>query len=493
MNIWKRKGLLENHTILNQRVKGILGDDRSMVSPSPELRKKIKEELEELRGASSGLVRTMLRAKQRIPVGMNDGLIYPGSIFPVGTAVGVIQRAAAERAPLRGAIRVIVVLVEFSDKTFDQPTQHYEDLFFSTGVLNDGSVKEYFDEVTNGLVDIVGEVTGPYTLPNKLIEYANGASGTGSSQPNARTMARHAAESANPDVNFGLYDNDNDNYVDAFIVLHAGAGAESTGDVNDIWSHKWVLAGGDYDADGIKIYAYLTVPEEATIGVCCHELGHLLFGFPDLYDTDYSSEGVGNWCLMSGGSWLGGGEIPAHPSAWCKLQQGWATVEEPLDNPGLEIADVKTGYKVYRLWKNASSGKEYFLVENRQKTMYDRKLPGEGLLIWHIDDSIPTNSDEIHPKVALVQSDGNKDLENGNNRGDAGDPFPGSANNTSFDKSSTPDSTSYSGLDTCVTIMNISGPGAAMTADIETRCDGEKTTCCQRFLRWLASIFRRAG
>ena len=42
-----------------------------------------------------------------------------------------------------------------------------------------------------------------------------------------------------------------------------------------------------------------------------HELGHLLFGFPDLYDTDYTSEGIGDWCLMAAGSWNGGGDTPA--------------------------------------------------------------------------------------------------------------------------------------------------------------------------------------
>ena len=70
--------------------------------------------------------------------------------------------------------------------------------------------------------------------------------------------------------------------------------------------------------DATKIYGYLTIPEDAKIGVCAHELGHLLFGFPDLYDTDDTSEGIGNWCLMAGGSWNGGGDVPAHPSAWCK-------------------------------------------------------------------------------------------------------------------------------------------------------------------------------
>ena len=87
-----------------------------------------------------------------------------------------------------------------------------------------------------------------------------------------------------------------------------------------------MLSGVRVRADGDQIYAYLTVPEDARIGVCAHELGHLLFGWPDLYDTDNTSDGIGNWCLMAGGSWNGGGDTPAHPSAWCKAQQEWVTV-----------------------------------------------------------------------------------------------------------------------------------------------------------------------
>jgi hypothetical protein len=77
----------------------------------------------------------------------------------------------------------------------------------------------------------------------------------------------------------------------AFIVEHAAEGGEETGDPGDIWSHKWVLP-QEYDADGTKIYAYLTIPENAKLGMAAHEL-HLLLGFPDLYDTDYTCEGIG--------------------------------------------------------------------------------------------------------------------------------------------------------------------------------------------------------
>jgi immune inhibitor A len=230
------------------------------------------------------------------------------------------------------------------------------------------------------------------------------------------------------------------------------------------------LSGGAYNADGTQIYAYLTVPEDSKIGVCCHELGHLLFGFPDLYDTDYSSEGVGNWCLMGGGSWNGGGDVPAHPSAWCKVNQGWVSTSNPTSNATVSISDVKTSHMVHRLWKNGSAGSEYFLVENRQRVLYDQGLPGAGLLIWHVDETISSNSNENHPKVALLQADGHRDLELGNNRGDAGDPYPGTANNTTFNAASTPNSKSYAGADTCVAVTNIGASGPVMTARLSVKC-----------------------
>jgi immune inhibitor A len=368
-------------------------------------------------------------------------------------------------------LRVAVVLVDFSDRSFAAANTlaHYEELFFSQGVIPTGSVREYYNEVTHGLIDIQGEVIGPLRLPRTLAAYAHGESGIGDLRPNARTMARDAATAADPQINFSLYDNDGDGFVDAFVIVHAGSGAEQTGDPDDIWSHKWVLEGGELSIDATKIFAYLTVPEDALIGVCCHELGHLLFGFPDLYDADGSSNGVGNWCLMGGGSWGGGGLRPVHPSAWCKANQGWVDVENVASTSSLSISDVKTSNRVYRLWKNGAVSPEYFLVENRQKTQFDGELPGGGLLIWHIDENTPTNTNESRYKVALVQADARKDLEKPpltGNRGDDGDSYPGSENNRTFDNASTPNSRAYNGQPTDVAVTAISPSAPVMNAQV---------------------------
>lgn len=438
------------------------------VAPAPDLAEKLKTQLEKLR-ARAGMLAPMLRVRQPERIGFNDGLIYPGSQFPVGTPAAVARSSGADRAPLRGDVRVVVVLVEFTDAPMTETAQHFNDLFFSTGVIPTGSVREYFTEVTHGLINLTGQVAGPFRLPNTMGFYANGASGTGA-LPNARTMAREAAQLANPSVNFAPFDNDGDGFVDAFIVIHAGPGAEVTGNTGHIWSHKWVMPNGAFDADGTSIFAYLTVPEDCEIGVCAHELGHLLFGWPDLYDTDSSSSGIGNWCLMAGGSWNNGGRTPAHPSAWCKVNQGWVSVSNVTTNQEISIADVKTSHTVHRLWKDGGQSSEFFLVENRQKAAYDTFLPGEGLLIWHIDDAVATNSDENHPRVALEQADGKRDLERGQGRGDDGDAYPGSSGNRTFNGASTPNSKSYGDVDTCVGVTGISDTGPTMTARLAVRC-----------------------
>jgi immune inhibitor A len=444
-------------------------DDLCAVAPAPEVKEKLIDQFERLRGRAADLVGRNMSLRGPSHVGLNDGLIYPGTYYPLGTTAAVARRAALERAPLRGVIRVVVVLVDFSDRAMPADAEdRFSQLFFSSGELPNGSVKEYYADVSGGLIDIQGEVVGPYRMPQPIAAYAGSDNGMQDATPNARTMANDAVTLANRDVDFTPYDNGGNGYVDAFIVVHAGRGAEETGSGADIWSHKWVLP-QERAVDSTKIYAYLTVPEDAKLGVTAHELGHLIFGWPDLYDTDNTSEGIGNWCLMAAGSWGLGGDRPVHPSAWCKSTQGWINVVSQMNNADVTISDVKTDRTAYRLWKDGAGGNEYFLVENRQQAGFDASLPGQGLLIWHVDEAIPDNTDESHYKVALMQADGLRQLETNANRGDEGDPFPGSTGNASFTASSTPSSRSYAGSDTFVAVTGISPSSPAMHVHLNVK------------------------
>ncbi|MGW6417958.1 M6 family metalloprotease domain-containing protein [Streptomyces sp. NPDC055055] len=441
------------------------------VAPSPELRRRMLEELDQVRSGPGELTHLLGFTSTPTPLGFDDGTIFPPEEFPPGTARATISAAAADRAPLRGTIRAVVVLVDFADQPMTKSAADIDRLFFSLGEMPHGSVREYYREVTNGLVDLVGEVHGPHRMPETMEWYAAGNFGIGRPTGPFRSpeMAQSAVEAADPVVDFGPFDNDGNGYVDAFVVVHAGPAADETGKPFHIWSHKSTLP-AVHQTDGVNVYGYLTISEDARIGVCAHELGHLLFGFPDLYDTDDSSEGVGAWCLMGAGSWGGGGDIPTHPSAWCKVNQGWATTKVVTASGGESFPDVKSGGTVHRLWKDGAGGSEYFLLENRQRTGYDVSLPGDGLLIWHIDESQPNNRDENHYKVGLVQADGQRNLERNQNRGDVGDPYPGSSGNTAFSATSAPASDSHAGAASCVSVTRISPSAPTMTATVAVSC-----------------------
>ncbi|WP_432498300.1 M6 family metalloprotease domain-containing protein [Kineococcus gypseus] len=431
------------------------------VSPSPELRERLRARA----AAVASAERLPLGpAGQRRFFGFDDGVVVPPERFPPGTAAVRVRRAAALREPLRGAVRVVVVLVDFPDLAMARPAAEFEDLFFSRGSLATGSVAEYFTEVSGGLVDVTGEVVGPLRMPQTLAWYADGGSGIGrpAGEPRANLLARDAADAADGLVDFGPYDNDGDGYVDAFVVVHAGRGGEETGDPGDIWSHKWVLP-AERPSDGASVYAYLTIPEDAKVGVSAHELGHLVFGWPDLYDVDGTSEGVGNWCLMGGGSWNGGGDTPAHPSAWCKAQQGWVSVREVTADEEVTVTDVAASRQVLRAWTGGARGEEYFLLENRRRTGFDRDLPGDGLLVWHVDETRQDNSDESRFLVGLLQADGEQDLERAENRGDGGDAYPGTSGNRELDGTTNPATTAHSGQDSLVAVSGIPDSADAMT------------------------------
>jgi immune inhibitor A len=150
------------------------------IGPSPELKEKWDKELSRTLGRKRAVGAPVFGLEpEPTHLGFNDGVIMPPESFPAGTPMASIRAAALDRAPLRGTVRVAVVLVDFSDKQMGANKQHFQDLFFSSGVLPHGSVKEYYSEVTNGLITLDGTVVGPYRMPQTLAWYANNGSGIG--------------------------------------------------------------------------------------------------------------------------------------------------------------------------------------------------------------------------------------------------------------------------------------------------------------------------
>ncbi|HTX17946.1 MAG TPA: M6 family metalloprotease domain-containing protein, partial [Bacteroidota bacterium] len=291
-----------------------------------------------------------------------------------------------------GSWRALVILTQFTDHPSSVSTTSFDQIVFGTSF---GTVHDYYHTVSYGRLDIVTvnlpSSTGWKTMPHPYSYYVNGQNGFGSYPQNAQRLVEDALNAVAGVVDFKNYDNDGDGYVDALFVVHSGPGAEFTGSNNDIWSHSWTTSSPQLH-NGVYVFHYAMVPEywstpgDMTCGVYCHELGHALFGLPDLYDTDYSSEGLGRWTIMAGGSWNGPnglGGSPALMDAWCLSQMGFAKILPITANTvAAPIYRRQDSSTVYRLWRNGNTASpEYFLVENRQQAGYDSYLPGNGLCV----------------------------------------------------------------------------------------------------------------
>ena len=352
-----------------------------------------------------------------------------------------------------------------------------------------GTMREYYEEISFDEFHVNGETYGWYqsTLTQ---QYVVGNSQGFGNDAHLGEFFSELLEAADPEVDYGQYDNDgpdgvpnsgdDDGIVDSMFFVHDGPGGE-TG-ANNIWSHSsnlyYQLGGNYYYTDDpaagggmIKVGPYIVQPSVNSgggmieIGVFCHEFGHAL-GLPDLYDTDYSSEGIGDWGLMGGGSWNTPSK-PAHMISWSRYKMGWidpVEVQTFLHNE--PIPSLETTGSAYKIWTNGVYGNQYFMVENRQRYGFDINLRGEGIMIYHIDESAQ-QSNENHPKVDVEEADGMDGLYYGANRGDGGDIYPGSSDNRWFDANTYPNSLNYFSQPTQVAVWNISDEADTMYANLD--------------------------
>jgi len=407
-----------------------------------------------------------------------------------GTAPAV-GLAASTTAHQEGfAARIPCILVEFTDNAWadgvNTSIEHLDSMLFSEGVFPTGSMRDYYLEASYGQFAVDGDIYGPVTLPHTYEYYIDNLMGVALDEPNSRTIFRDAVIAADDLIDYSLYDSDGGGFVDGVMLVIAGYGYEESGDSTKILSHQWSLpfAGWEY-LDGVNLNYYTIQPEEHgpyigtrsnDIGVFCHEWGHI-FDLPDLYDEDGSSWGIGDWSLMGSGNYLNQSRTPVHFDPWCKLFLGWADIDTVTSNRvDQSIPSFATSPTVYRLWMGGLTGNEYFLVCNRQKQGFDSALPGSGLMILHVDEAKSNNEQEyipgetnpfLHYKVAVVQADGNYDLErlSSNNLGDPGDLY--TSGTIEFDDLTFPSSRGYSGITTEVAVWNISASGPVMTANLD--------------------------
>ncbi len=279
-----------------------------------------------------------------------------------------------------GNKHLLVILVEFTDQlhTFTQAQ-------VETSSIN--NLDDYIDEVSFGLTSVTGEATAWINLGHAREYYVEGTSFP--SDPKF-TLIADAVDAADPYVDYNDYD--------GVTIIHAGQGQELSHDWHDYWSCEWWGFSLPTD-DGVTLHRASVSPEEsnpaqpAFVGVLAHEFGHDL-GLPDLYDTSYTEEFVGDWALMGSGSWnglLGVGDSPAHMMGYSKAYLGYVNGSQLLE-AALEVNTLvdplESSTTGVHLIKIPVTSLRYYLIEVRQQTGYDTYIPDKGVLISYVDEAL---------------------------------------------------------------------------------------------------------
>jgi M6 family metalloprotease-like protein len=353
----------------------------------------------------------------------------------------------------------LCLLIEFPDVAATIPQSEVNDYCNQVGYAgfgNNGSVRDYFHEVSGQKLTYTNTVTAYYTAANNRSYYTDPSISYGT---RARELIREALDSLVAlGFDFSGLSSDSGGYVYALNVFYVGPTVNAW--AKGLWPHSSGL-GTPYTVGSKKFndYQFTNMGAELTLGTFCHENGHMICDFPDLYDYGYESKGAGRFCLMANS---GNGKNPIHVGAYLKNAAGWADSVTRL-SPGM-TATVAAGQNEFLLHERSST--EYFILENRRQVGRDASLPDDGLAIWHIDELGSNNNEQMtasqHFECALEQADGSFDLESGANSGDASDLF-GSPSSTNFNQTTTPNSRWWDGTDSGLSIASISAPGATMT------------------------------
>lgn len=382
-----------------------------------------------------------------------------------------VRRAGVRRAVGTRTIipRILVIMTNFTDYTLVSSKADVDSMFNAQNWTKDdakGSLRQYFYDQSNGAYNPQFDIVGPVTLSQGYGYYGAGKEVS----LNAGYMVTEACALVDDEVDFTLYDSDNDGYIDLVYILYAGFGENDpptfitgTNRNNLIWPAYWTVSSAgcgtnrrEFDGKTLNAFeysneldGYFSTEQQnviAGIGVACHEFGHAL-GLPDLYytgDDKYANHKLlGKWDIMGYGPYNDDMHSPPSFSAYERFFMGWLTPELITEPDNLSLEHIATSNKAYLIAENDQHNLDgvtpdtaiFYLLENRQRSGWDRDIPGNGMMLTrlHYQSSTWTanhvNNDPNDMGVDIIEADGlapTTDTADGY-YGKPGDLFPAGA------------------------------------------------------------------
>jgi|GEM_PF-2672632 len=398
-------------------------------------------------------------------------------------APAALAAASVKAVPVIGDKLGLTILVQFPNDrsttakdpvTF--PTDRNKMVRYCNGVSynedgNTGSVRDFFFDQSGGRLSYTQSVTPIVTMPKarnyyNYADYPRNKTFRQDSGDVLLTDAIAALKAANFDFS-GVTLDENSRVLATNLLF---AGPDSGVFAQGLWPYQTTLSKeinvGTSDSP-IYISAYEQTNIETAapvIGTFCHENGHLLLDYSDLYDYDGASQGVGDHCLMGGGNYNNGGKTPSPINAYFKDAVGWEYVTEITTSDAKTVSLPTTGNIAYRLAKPGTPT-EYFIVENRGAgDKWAQYSVDKGIIIWHVDSTYRGNNDEQmtearHYEVSVEQADGKFNLENNKNRGDSGDLFD--TGKSLFTDATLPNAQWWDGTSSGFKVRVVTGVGAS--------------------------------
>ena len=337
----------------------------------------------------------------------------------------------------KGVKKGLVVLVDFKNKKFadGHDLEYYKNVINGKDFSDEeegyvGSVRDYFLAQSNGQFELDFDVVGPVTMSKNSGYYGN--DGAYQKDEKVYEMIKEACDGIQDKVNLKDYDWDGDGEADQVFFLYAGLGQASGGSPGTIWPHEselrnWPCGVLSYPTGKINTYACANElqPEtqgssryiSAGIGTICHEFSHCL-GFADMYDTTGGGGyGMSVFDVMDQGSYNGNGFVPCNYTAFERIYAGWVEAIELESSATVKDMKSVSDYGRPFIMYNYKNTNEYFLMENRQNTGWDKGLYGSnGLLIVHVNyvpsrwanNSVNSSAEKIQC-CTVVNADGSRE------------------------------------------------------------------------------------